>query len=302
MYFYWGAKDSGKGHLMHLARINNKTFLGGRLAQIFKEKTITHIIEKQWRDITSQKTIYHNINGFRKCTKIEDKIFSIKVFGKHNSTINPDRIREPHYQDRMRKQPFTQDDIKKYTQEKYINTNVYYEIINKCDYITTDLNADVLKGHYDEIFDGVDIVTFPDCSNIPNDIIDGMIPSIKDAIHIVPYKSNVLDSIISKLDFDFIKNTSIFDVPKEQIWNWLDSFILANDKILSILNQYKLPYTLFDLDNGDYRETFGGLGDKELPRDFTHPRGSWDVDNNPNYAKIVEIAKEYCSLRNLTKC
>ena len=51
---------------------------------------------------------------------------------------------------------------------------------------------------------------------------------------------------------------------------------------------------MFDLDNDNYKDTFGW--DIDIPRDYSYNDSIW---NNDSTKKIEDIAKEYITLRKL---
>ena len=81
----------------------------------------------------------------------------------------------------------------------------------------------------------------------------------------------------------------VYSIDKNRIWNWLDEFTKQHDSTIAMLEEYNIPYQMFDLDNDSYKDTFGW--EIELPRNYTHRKDSWQ--NNDRYAIIQDIAKEY---------
>ena len=95
------------------------------------------------------------------------------------------------YYELKRKKNYTKDEIKKYSQIEYINTNLYFDMLK---YIDEDIPREMFD--YDEIFKDVDLVTLPP----PEYAIQDNVRLFQSSINVIPYKSNRLDSIISKLD------------------------------------------------------------------------------------------------------
>lgn len=131
----------------------------------------------------------------------------------------------------------------------------------------------------------------------------------------VPYKENVLDSMISKLAcFDkklagkrAFKITGrptvfkdLFDAYKKHkdlVWLHLDDIVNEGRNIEYRLRELNIPYEYFNLDKDDYA-VFGCTA--ELPHEYTHP--DWDLTNEKtynNWSKLKRMAEEYISVRQL---
>ena len=303
MFVYWGSNDSGKAHLKHYAKLNNKTNLLWMNNEIRKIKTTTHINEISWTEETIHRIIYHDLDGFRKCEKIENRIWEDSGMGRIvNGTIKP--VKAGHGPKSPKRKRYSKEHLLKYTQKKYIDTSVYFDMITKYnkflgdDGICKPLTHDTLKNHYDEILEDVDLITFI----LPDWAIDALEDVLRNSVNIIPYKSNHLDSVISKLDgFKNFRATEfgndIFEVYKQdktRIWRWLDSFQEEIDDIKKNLTQRNIPYQMFDLDTDSYPDTFGWQVD--VDRKFSHREKSWQCDN---YKNIEAIAKEYISVKFL---
>ena len=115
---------------------------------------------------------------------------------------------------------------------------------------------------------------------------------LRNSVNIIPYKSNHLDSVISKLDhFKSQTGDDLFEVyeqNKNLVWRWLDSFQKEMDGIEDKLKQRNIPYRMFDLDTDSYPDTFGWQVD--VDRKFSHRGEAW---KHENYDRIEEIANEY---------
>ncbi len=292
MFVYWGYCDSGKDHIKNYAIHNDKTVLiwhEGRKS-IQKIYTTVHHQGVYWRDETVRRIIYHYIDGFRKCEKKANSIYT-KIPYKHtSSSINPNNSRSNYYHSNYyqlkKNRNYSKDDIKKYSQIEYINTNLYYDIISS--YIKQICEDIPREAHdYGEIFKDVDLVSFVP----PEYVIEDNVELLKSSINIVPYKSNILDCIISKLDLytgvdDLLE---VYNTDKNIIWNYLDEYNKEQDNVIDLLKKYNIPYQMFDLDTDSYKDTFGW--EIELPRDYSHRKDSWQ--DNERYDMIQDIAKEY---------
>ena len=306
MFVYWGSNDSGKAHLKHYAKLNNKTNLLWMNNEIRKIKTTTHINEISWTDETIHRIIYHDLDGFRKCEKIENRIWEDSGMGRIvNGTIKPVKAGQgPKSPKRKR---YSKEHLQKYTQKEYINTSVYFDMITKYnkflgdDGICKPLTHDTLRNHYDEILQDVDLITFI----LPDWVIDDLVNVLRNSVNIIPYKSNHLDSAVSKLDhFNTKHGGDLFEVyekDKNLVWDYLDWYQKEIEDIQTKLTQRNIPYRMFDLDTDSYPDTFGWQVD--VDRKFTHrgDRGVWGNDSRycENYYRIEKIAKEYISVKSL---
>ena len=310
-YFYWGGSDSGKNHLTYYSRINNKTCLMWCDYFIRKDKTITHIYEPyKWSEETKRVWIYHYNVGLKEKYKEfrqilnedpKNKNFYRNVFRsncRHKSQINPVKNKT------VNKLSLSDEDIKKYSDVKYIDTEIYDEILLKHRGKAFPLlTHEKLDGHWEKIFEGVDCM-FIGCE--PKDwMIDDLTPFLREGISIVPYKSNNLDNYISKLDGfqDFrpninISNSNLFETyekDKQLVWKFLNSWNEEIENIASILKDKKIPFIYFDLDKDRYEDIFKGW-DNNLPKNYTHRQQFWQEDNTEyekRYSKVKAIAEEY---------
>ena len=122
--------------------------------------------------------------------------------------------------------------------------------------------------------------------------------------NIVPYKEDILDSAICKLDkFDEFASTpykhdvvQAYKENKNFVWIFLDNMIYNSAHYIEgLLKQYNIPYTYFSLDEGDYNNTFGW--DIEIKnKELTHPKRDWYDDEK--YNLIKDIAEEYIIYNN----
>ena len=301
MFVYWGSNDSGKAHLKHYAKLNNKTSLLWMPNEVRKIKTTTHINEISWTDETIHRIIYHDLDGFRKCEKIENRIWKHHNHAMPDSTINPSIKLSRDWVKSSKNKIYSEDQLRKYTQKEYINTSVYFDIITKYnkfwghDGICKPLTHDTLRNHYDEILEDVDVIQFI----LPDWAIDDLEDILRNSVNIIPYKSNHLDSVISKLDHFASENGGddlfeVYEQNKNRVWHHLDWYQKEMDNIKIKLTQRKIPYQMFDLDTDSYPDTFGWQVD--VDRKFSHRGASW---NHENYERVKEIAKEYISVKSL---
>ena len=312
-YFYWGGIDSGKNHLIYYSRINDKTCMTWNDYYIRKDKTTTHIYEPyKWSEETKRVWIYHSnvklkqkYNEFRQIQNEDPKnknnyrnVFRSPC--RHKSQINPVKSKTAN------KLSLSDEDIKKYSDVKYIDSEIYNEILLRhTSKAFQPLTREQLTGHWKHILEGVDCM-FIGCG-MSDWMIDDLTPFLREGMSIVPYKSNRLDSYISKLDGfqDFrpyinISRSNLFDTyknDKQIVWKFLDSWNEEVENIANMLNDKKIPFIYFDLDKDRYEDVF--KWDNNLPKDYTHRQQFWQEDNteyDKRYNKVKAIAEEYIDL------
>tara|TARA_B100001079_G_scaffold120278_1_gene103372 strand:+ start:279 stop:1187 length:909 start_codon:yes stop_codon:yes gene_type:complete len=137
-----------------------------------------------------------------------------------------------------------------------------------------------------------------------------IISFLKTYKNIVPYKTNLVDSMISKLNlFDPPKQSkkytnktgrpvffkTILDAynrDKNIVWSHLDDFTRQQRNIEQLLLDLNIPFEYFNLDEDSYKDVFELEG---LPRDKTHPK----FKHNDNWNIIKNMAEEYIDIRKL---
>ena len=305
MFVYWGGMDGGKGHIRSFARLNDKTQILWLPLLIKKIKTETHIDGGDWRDETFHEIIYHNIdNEFRECERKQDRIWRPHRFMHPNSTV---KARPNGYSKKTKKKikdkEYSIEDVMKYTQKEYVGTCVYYDIIRRHNGrggkgISVPLTSELLKDHYHKIFEGVDIMSYI----IPSWAMRDLAELLRKSVNVIPFKSDHLDSCVSKLDgFLNFRDSEygndlleVYNQDKNRVWKWLDSFREDDEKVKRRLKSYDIPYVMFDLDQDSYTDFFGW--ERDMDRKYSHRGKTWEGER---YEKVVEIAKEYIHLRSL---
>ena len=310
MFVYWGGIDSGKGHIRSFASLNSKTQVLWLPLLIKKIKTETHIDGGDWRDETFHEIIYHNVrNEFRECKSPPLAWKRPRKFVHPHSSIKPD---PRPWGDKKRKKEvksreYSEEDIVKYTQKEYMGTLVYYDIIRRhngrgAKGISVPLTSELLKDHYHKIFEGVDIMSYI----IPSWAMRDLAELLRKSVNVIPFKSDHLDSCVSKLDgfsnfrFLSVDNSEygndlleVYNQDKNRVWKWLDSFREDDEKVKRRLKSYDIPYVMFDLDQDSYTDFFGW--EREMDRKYSHRGKTWEGER---YEKVVEIAKEYIHLHS----
>ena len=138
-----------------------------------------------------------------------------------------------------------------------------------------------------------------------------IISFLKTYKNIVPYKDNLIDSMISKLNlFDPPKQSkkytnrtgrpiffkTILDAynrDKEIVWSHLDEFTQRQRDIEQLLLDLNIPFEYFNLDKDSYKDMFDL--DEGVQRDRTHPK----FEHNDNWNIIKNMAEEYIDIRKL---
>jgi|TARA_B100000424_G_scaffold150275_1_gene114568 hypothetical protein len=207
----------------------------------------------------------------------------------------------------VKSRKYSEEDIVKYTQKEYMGTLVYYDIIRRHDGrgekgISVPLTSELLKDHYHKIFEGVDIMSYI----IPSWAMRDLAELLRKSVNVIPFKSDHLDSCVSKLDgfsnfrFLSVDNSEygndlleVYNQDKNRVWKWLDSFREDDEKVKRRLKSYDIPYVMFDLDQDSYTDFFGW--EREMDRKYSHRGKTWEGER---YEKVVEIAKEYIHLHS----
>jgi len=306
-YYYWGDQDNGKNHLRCYAMQNDKTYLRVDKAKkgyvFIKTMSNTHHRGIDWIEHTITKIIYHNNNGLKVSQNTKRSIYTKFLGIGHLSQIHP-------YDLKKDKITMSDEDIKKYSNIKYIDTEIYWYILNNnFKKALQPLTKEIIGNKWEDILENVD------CMQVDNSVTewkkDCLIPYFREGINVVPFKSNHLDNYISKLDgfANFIPEIQCggnlletYEKDKEFVWLWLDQWNIKLKNIVEKLRKNKIPFTYFDLDNDSYKNTFKGW-DYELSRDFTHRKKWWVMgdDFEKRYSKIKSIAEEYIELRKINE-
>lgn len=322
-YFYWGFTDSGKGYTNRLAKVNGKVLANFFNYQIIKIYTTVNINEKDWFDFTQTKKIIHDNNGLKTVSRVENRIYKYYNYQTSPSTITKvgslKVLRKKKWQKGVYKDAIniTREQKLKYIDyDKYKNTTIYYNMA-KDHVMESDVNSvnvfrdmkysfDELKSKINMYMDDVDLAN----SNLLHyfEPLKEILQN-KNSVNIIPYKTNLLDSFISKLDgfYNFNLNIEfnqdlfeVYEKDKERIWKWLDYYLVQQNFLIDKFKTENIPYVYFNLDEDKYTDLFAGWDDLRS-RDCTHRKHTWKnvkEDEKCKYHKVVDIAKEYMSVRN----
>tara|TARA_B100001989_G_C24531095_1_gene461693 strand:+ start:732 stop:1679 length:948 start_codon:yes stop_codon:yes gene_type:complete len=305
-YFYWGFTDSGKSYTQRLARTNGKVEARFNPYYITKTYTTIHINENIWQDITDTTKIIHNNNGLKIVSKTKNRIYRYpQKYRAVSSSITSNEIYKNKFGNKVSDYKLTDEQKLKYSDyNKYRHTSVYFNFASS-DKFFAELDMNEVKDNINTIIDDVDIAS---CNLLHffeplKDVIKS-----KNSVNIIPYKINLLDSFISKLDgfANFIPhkefNNDLFEVyeqDKERVWQWLDYFLDEQNSLIDKFKKNNIPYVYFNLDEDKYTDFFVGYEDL-VQRDCTHRKYSWEdvsEDEKWKYKKVEDIAKEYISVR-----
>ena len=333
MYIYWGTANSGKRHIEIYADINNKTTLDGRKPRIYNkiQPSIIHR-ESDWAEVIYNHTIYHKnkrYNGLLRTRHSEHKIiFEFETYN-NVSDINTKTTwieLSRKYKKYESKKVSMRKYLEEYSSKGYINSMIYYMLLmDNSEKICDPISPKMLNDNAEEIFDGVDNITEPNFlhynligRNIYTEVEfpENVLKILRSAVNIVPYKTNLLDSVISKLDsftdskgmvLDWYKMKpkwiqdpigllyEMYENNKRFIWRYLDSYQTQLNYIIYTLTKNNIPYQMFNLDEDNYEDVYKGW-DILLPKNITHLKDSWE-GYEENYKKVEMMAKEYLSRR-----
>ncbi len=311
MKIYWGGADSGKGHLVKYARLNSKTFIQWKDYQIIKrsnncKETGYDVNDRMWWSIDEQFSVYHkrrDEDNIRVSKYNEDKVCPVFAACNEKNYCNQDYGHEVEIKWDDRKL-FRPEQYKKYMGKEYIDTAIYNSMVttNSIGHTCESLTHHKDKLDLDEITNGVDLMflfqhTERDCESDMRYYAD----KFRDHEHIIPYKENMVDSIATKLDKvghlgyhlcgqDMMH---LYKHRKDELWEYLDRFIRNINDMKQMLDELKIPYTMFNLDKDDYVSTFG-WENHPFDNKMTHLH---DTFHKPihwrRWRHCIEIAEEY---------
>ena len=292
MKIYWGACNSGKAHLKMLFRADCKP-------QLNFTNDGYNVLKLDYVDSNEHEVFYYS-DG-----KIQSKI-------RRNNTTPNDRLKYNYgerynYVDDRPPVPRTRFKDRKVSQYYPIFLSQNWEHL-----IDEWYDCELMITPYPLIGIASPKHCVTQQRTKPN---DKCLSLVKSATNIVAYKSNLLDSMISKLTlFDKIESakkskkltgrfvvfkdlSDVYNKHKEMLWYHLDGILKEHREMEYRLRQLDIPYQYFDLDNDNY-DIFECTN--KLPSTYTHP--DWDLTDNKTYSNwtiLRDIAEEYIELRNL---
>ncbi len=325
MYVYWGGMNSGSFHVQLLADLNNKTSLHSFEPKVYHKTKIKDIYrERKWNESIYEHIIYHKQKKYDDLLRAKNTEHKLEVAFEglaQMSDINTKTtwvILSEMYAEKFRKfsdrrKYKLKHDIEEYSKIKYIGSLIYYKLlIQNSEELCDPLGYKMVNDNAEEIFDGVDAIV-DTRNNLLTELDrnseqvfpENVLKILRSSVNIVPYKTNLLDSVISKLDsfshdirdHPHIKKGTLYETyenNKPFLWRFLDSYQTNLDNTISTLRKNNIPYQMFDLDNDNYTDVYKGW-DIQLPRDYTHLKQCW-VGCEENYKEVEKMAKEYLSL------
>ena len=306
-FVYWGAVNSGSDHINRMFEFNERQHLYYINAPYNFAKYIYPEPKKQeWYH-------YYKLRNENKLEKLLYRTSRVK---------NPLKERAYNY---MEKYNFVDHRTTDFYKNKHVIDSSDRRGLNNVDLSNYEpfLNhaPNTWEFALDDMFDG-DIIVRPHhllgFVNYKRKYITTpkIISLLKNTINIVPYKENIIDSMISKLNmFDPPKQSKIYTKrtgrpvffktiidaykrDKEIVWNHLDEFTRQQRDIEQALQDYNIPYDYMNLDDDDYSR----FGCKiVLDRKWSHP--NFDSDNPvvEHKRKMLEqMSSEYVTVRGLT--
>jgi hypothetical protein len=308
-FVYWGAVNSGSDHLNRMFEFNERQ-------HVFFTNS-TYKFDRYIYPEPKKQEWYHYYKP-----RNENKL--VRVLYRTSRVKNPMKERAYNY---MEKYNFVDHRTTDFYKNKTITDSsdrrgLDKQITNIDDYEPFLNHApNTWEFALDDMFDGEILIRPHHLLGIVNYqrtyiTTTKIISLLKNTTNIVPYKVNIIDSMISKLNmFDppkqskkYTKQTgrpvffkTIIDAykrDKEIVWNHLDDFTKQQRDIEQALQDYNIPYDYMNLDEDDYSR----FGCKiVLDKKWSHP--NFDPDNPvvEHKRKMLEdIAKEYVTVRGLT--
>ena len=195
-------------------------------------------------------------------------------------------------------------DCKKYTTKEYLGTHIYHSLIHGIEGIP--VLDPILPSSFPRITDNIkDILSdvglaflFESQDTNYNKEITALSDYLRTCTNIVPYKTNILDSITHKLDiltflgWEGCSNAvEEYRNNKERLWCYLDGFFEYMKNITYILSKNNIPYKMFDLDNDSYTDVFG-WDNYIIRKNISDVKRDPRFDSN-KWQQLEQIAKEY---------
>lgn len=266
-FIYWAGVDYGKHHLQEYAKANRKSFTKWHKTSA---KKFSYTNDKQIKEY------YYKDETNRTEEDIIDKRFELRSYTNYIKYIPRPKEYLERQKNKRKRDIFT--DIK-----KCLPTDIIFPLYGIWPGSIMQCNS----------YNGY--------KGIINDwghMTEENIHFLRNCNNIVPYKEDILDSAMCKLDkfYEYTHTPYKHDVVKAHkenknyVWIFLDNLIFTSQQYIEqLLQQYNIPYTYFNLDKDNYNEVFGW--EIVVDRDVTHPHRRWD--DNEKYNLIKNIAEEY---------
>tara|TARA_B100000902_G_C27246475_1_gene882906 strand:+ start:139 stop:1227 length:1089 start_codon:yes stop_codon:yes gene_type:complete len=345
MYVYWGTGNSGKRHIELYADMNNKTTLHGYAPNIYNKRRIENIHRNglKWKESIYHHTIYHKQKKYDDLLAASHSQHILKVEFENLSQMSDINTKTTWSAlSRMYDKEFLafsdrrtyrlRNDMEEYSKREYMGSLIYFKLLMKnSEELCEPLSPKMLNDNFEEIFDGVDNIaepTLPNFIQYNGEYPEKILKKLQSSVNIVPYKTDLLDSVINKLDSfsdsrgvpwgqsryheteheiydsvtkEHIPKGTLYETYKNNplhVWRFLDGYQTNLNYIIALLRKNNIPYQMFDLDTHNYDDVYKGW-DIVLPRTATHLGEAWAKDDEAkeNYKEVEKMAKEYLSRR-----
>lgn len=308
-FIYWGGINSGKAHLEKLCALNCKSFLAtGRTHylikttsapvytydetnKLYKDKCFYYISKETGEIVERKVPVAYDFNKTIHTNDMVDFCANLKAVDVDHFTEDlnhfkislgidipiDEYIKNFDYQHPIQ---YQSNVLLKYVQK--FNSKFYAyaaKLLNEVDWVVSA--QFILSASAED----TGFINHP-----------SLIDAMKDFTHIVPYKSNIVDSLISKLN---ILNTPRYDNlidwynnDVNDVWNSLDAYTLESRNIEKSLQFYNINYEYFDLDEDKYQS----LGFEQVPPPSS-TNSKLDTETK-EYKFLEKLAHEYIETRN----
>lgn len=291
-FVYWGGVNSGSDHLNRLLGFNKKPHVmvvGG-----YSFDKYTYIDDKE--HITSYfRTTRNETKTKTRIKRVKDPRKEVAYFYMEKYNFIDNRRKASDYTiNHSKLSDQEEQNVFRYGSSEDVSDCIPYLNQNKWHVLLSD------------IFDTETIIR-------PTFLLDDDISTsyIMDCINLVPYKTDIIDTLIHKLNIFDIKKQSTkytkltgrpvffrtiedaYKRDKEIVWGHLDGIIGGQRDIEQKLIDKNIPYQYFNLDEETYSIFDCPIS---VPNDFT----SGKFEKNENWHKIHDYAMEYVTLRKLT--
>ena len=289
-FVIWGARHYGKSYFNGLFRYNRKTLTQMQIGG----KYTTH----QWRYNNEEQ---HRIKYFR----YEDESY-IKTDTKIDTLSSEDLLLYDTDKG-IRTREYVEEDYLGYGANNLPERESGFKMDTwrKTNKKLYPIYADHGSKWHDHFFNDLCTCDVFIPQPHPQIFYEPFIDHFKTCHNIVPYKDNILDITIARINlFVSAATNKTFNVnvknvedawytDKELVFKHLDDFTRNNRNVEQTLIDNGIEYDYLDLDNHDYKM----LCENQIPK--THGTILYDK-NNDRYKLATTMAKEYLQTRNLT--
>mgnify|MGYP001168149988 CR=1 FL=1 len=304
MFVIWGHRHYGKGYLLNLFKYNRMDVTLTQIGGMF--------LSHQWKYIDADQ---RHIKYFR---FIEDGHITIET---KCHRLSSDELLEYDEPIGLKWAMSVAEDYifyGKLTDPKYCKTN---QMKGRELYPIYADNGKIWHDHFFKDLCDCDVY-FP--RPHPQIWYDPFIHHFKTCRNIVPYKTNILDITIARINlFESRQTNKTFNVniknveeayylDKNLVWTHLDDFVRNNRNVEQKLVDNNIPYEYLDLDNHDYRDYVkkdlppvgvSREGANTSPNKTFKISGKMDYDSNKENERYLfarRISEEYIKERGLT--